>query len=119
MESTRLQKVNQLLQEELAEIFRIEAGKMKRGLLISVTEVRTTPDLAIAKVFLSIFPTSYRSEVLKTVKENKSFFRKLLGNKVGKQMRITPEILFFSDESLDKVDEIEKALKGEGENPIL
>ena len=79
MESNRLNKVNQLLQQELAEIFRVEGNKMKQGLLISVTEVRTTSDLSIAKTFISVFPTKYRAEVLKTIQENKSYFRKLLG----------------------------------------
>ncbi len=119
MESNRLQKVNQLLQEELAEIFRVEASKMQKGLLITVSEVRTTPDLSIAKVYLSIFPTSYREPVMNAVEENKSYFRKLLGNRIGKQMRIVPELQFYSDNTLDQVDKIEKDLRGEGENPIL
>ncbi|MBV7441726.1 30S ribosome-binding factor RbfA [Weeksellaceae bacterium TAE3-ERU29] len=119
MESNRLNKVNQLLQQELAEIFRVEGNKMKQGLLISVTEVRTTSDLSIAKTFISVFPTQYRSEVLKTIEENKSYFRKLLGYRIGKQMRIVPDLQFFSDESLDRVDEIERELKGKGNNPIL
>uniref|UniRef100_UPI0039A55067 30S ribosome-binding factor RbfA n=1 Tax=Ornithobacterium rhinotracheale TaxID=28251 RepID=UPI0039A55067 len=119
MESNRLHKVNQLLQQELAEIFRVEGNKMKQGLLVSVTEVRTTSDLSIAKVYISIFPTQYRSEVLKTIIAHKSYFRKLLGERVGKQMRIVPDLQFYSDESLDKVDAIERELRGKGENPIL
>lgn len=119
MESNRLQKVNQLLQQELAEIFRKEAVKIKTGMLISVTEVRTTPDLSISKVYLSVFPTNYREDVLKFVQANQGHFRKLLGNKIGKQMRIVPELQYFADETLDKVDEIDRALKGKGDNPIL
>lgn len=119
MERNRLNKVNQLLQKELAEIFRVEANKMKPGLLVSVTEVRVTQDLSIAKTFISIFPTKYRLEVLQIITENKNYFRKLLGIRVGKQMRIVPDIQFYSDESLDRVDAIERELKGEGDNPIL
>ncbi|MRI63160.1 30S ribosome-binding factor RbfA [Ornithobacterium rhinotracheale] len=119
MESNRLHKVNQLLQQELAEIFRVEGNKMKQGLLVSVTEVRTTSDLSIAKTYISVFPTQYRAEVLKTIVDNKSYFRKLLGERVGKQMRIVPDLQFYSDESLDQVDAIERELKGKGNNPIL
>lgn len=107
------------MQQELAEIFRVEGNKMKQGLLVSVTEVRTTADLSIAKAFISVFPTQYRKEVLKTINNNKSYFRKLLGQKVGKQMRIVPDLSFYADESLDKVDAIERELKGKGNNPIL
>ena len=119
MESNRLQKVNQLLQEVLAEIFRKEAAKIQKGMLISVTEVRTTPDLSISKVFLSVFPSQNREKVMKFVEDHHSHFRKLLGDEIGGQMRIVPELQFFSDTSLDKVDEIERALKGKGDNPIL
>lgn len=119
MESNRLQKVNQLLQEELAEIFRQEAVNIQKGMLISVTEVRTTPDLSIAKAFISIFPSQYREKVIAHIDDNHSHFRKLLGDKIGKQMRIVPELHFYSDTTLDQVDEINKALKGKGDNPIL
>ncbi|MXV39192.1 30S ribosome-binding factor RbfA [Flavobacteriaceae bacterium Ap0902] len=119
MESKRLQRVNQLMQQELAEIFRKEAVKIKTGMLISVTEVRTTPDLSIAKVYLSVFPTLYRDEVFKYIDSNQWYFRKELGSKIGKQMRIVPELHYFADDSLDKVDEIDRALKGKGENPTL
>ncbi|MDO5655236.1 MAG: 30S ribosome-binding factor RbfA [Flavobacteriaceae bacterium] len=119
MESTRLQKVNQLLQEDLAEIFRQEAGKIQKGMLISVTEVRTTPDLSIAKVFLSVFPTQYRDDVMKNVSDSTGYYRRLLGQQIGSRMRIVPELHFYADISLDRVDEIEKALKGKGENPVL
>lgn len=119
MESNRLHKVNQLLQKELAEIFRKEAIKIHKGMLISVTEVRTTPDLSISKAYLSVFPSQHREKVMQYVEENHSQLRKMLGDKIGKQMRIVPELQFYSDTTLDQVDEIEKALKGKGENPIL
>lgn len=119
MESNRLQKVNKLLQQELAEIFRKEAINIQKGMLISVTEVRTTPDLSIAKVFVSVFPTLHRESVMAYIKENNPVFRKKLGMVIGKQMRIVPEMQFYSDETLDKVDEIDRALKGQGNNPTL
>lgn len=119
MESNRLMKVNQLLQQELSEIFRKEAIRQGQGVLISVTEVRTTPDLSIAKCYLSIFPASFREPLLKGFKEYKGFYRKQLGEKIGKEMRIVPDLLFFEDTTLDQVEKIEKELRSEGENPIL
>lgn len=119
MENKRLNKVNQLLQRDLAEIFRKEAFKIQPNMLISVTEVRTTSDLSISKVYLSIFPTQHTEKVMDYVQTNQSYFRGELGNLIAKDMRIVPELQFFVDQTLDKVDEIEKALKGKGNNPVL
>lgn len=119
MDSKRLQRVNQLLQEELADIFRIEANKIKQGLLISVTEVRTAQDLSTAKIFISVFPTQYRNSMMNAIHENVPYYRKKLGERIGKQMRIVPELHFFTDDSLDRVDAIERELKGQGNNPEL
>ena len=119
MESNRLSKVNNLLQQDMADIFRIEAGKIQKNMLISVTEVRTTPDLSISKVYLSIFPSENTEKVMNYVNEHHSYFRKALGDRIGQQMRIVPELQFYVDTTLDQVDEIERALKGKGDNPIL
>lgn len=119
MESNRLQKVNQLMQEVLAEIFRKEAVKIQKGMLISVTEVRTTPDLSGSKVFISVFPTQHRQKVMDYIETHHSHFRKMLGDEIGGQMRIVPELNFYADNSLDRADEIDRALKGKGDNPVL
>lgn len=119
MDTQRLQRVNQLLQEEFADIFRIEANKIKQGLLISVTEVKVTPDLSIAKVYISVFPTQYRDSLMTAINGRIPYFRKKLGERIGKQLRVVPEILFFKDNSLDRADAIDKELKGKGEIPKL
>lgn len=119
MESNRLNKVNQLLQQDLAEIFRQHSAKIGRNLLITVTEVRTTTDLSIAKVYLSIFPTDNTEKVVNYVDENHNKLRGELGHRIGKQMRIVPALQFYVDDTLDRVDEIERALKGKGDNPEL
>ncbi|MDG4946676.1 30S ribosome-binding factor RbfA [Weeksellaceae bacterium KMM 9713] len=119
MESNRLNKVNQLIQKDMADIFRKLTSKIGRNMLITVTEVRTTSDLSISKVYLSIFPTNNTDKVMDFVKENHAFIRGELGNRIGKQMRIVPELQFFVDVTLDKADEIDRALKGKGDNPVL
>ncbi len=119
MESNRQKKINQLLQEELAEIFRKQSADMRKGILISATEVKVSPDLSVAKVYLSIFPQEYREPLMKEIALLNSKIRKILGTKLAKQVRQIPELMFYLDTTLDDVEKIEKALKGEDENPIL
>lgn len=119
MANKRINKVNQLLQRDLAEIFRKQAVKIQPNMLISVTEVRTTSDLSISKVYLSIFPTEHTKKVMDYVDENYGFFRGELGNLIAKDMRIVPELHFYVDQTMEKVDEIDRALKGKGDNPVL
>lgn len=109
MESTRQQKINRLIQKEMGEIFRKETTLMN-GVLISVSGVRVSPDLGNAKVYLSIFPSDKGAELLKNIKANAKGLRFELGQKVGKQLRVIPELSFFIDDSLDYVEKIDKLL---------
>ncbi|MGM5630891.1 30S ribosome-binding factor RbfA [Apibacter raozihei] len=119
MESNRQKKINQLLQEELAEIFRKQSADIGQGILISTTGVKVSPDLGTAKVYLSIFPQKYRDPLMKEITALQSQIRKILGKKLAKQLRQIPELSFYLDTTLDDVEKIERALKGEDENPIL
>jgi ribosome-binding factor A len=112
MDSVRQNKVNSLLQRELAEIFRQEARGLLPGGLITVSAVRVSPDLGLAKVYLSLFPVKDKQAVLDTIRDQGTRLRGLLGQAVGKQMRVVPELLFFIDDSLDRAEEIDKLLKG-------
>lgn len=111
MESTRQQKINRLLQKELADIFQKESRTMFMGKLISVTVVRVTPDLGLARAYLSIFPTEGIREVLKEIRIANPKIRGLLGRKVGKQLRVVPELEFYIDDSLDYIENIDNLLK--------
>ena len=119
MDSNRQQKVGKLFQEELAEAFRKWGTEEFPGNLISVTEVKVTPDLSVAKVYVSIFPNTRKEEISAAIKENTPKFRGILSNGAAKKMRITPELIFKLDNSLDEIDKIDKALQGKGNNPIL
>ncbi|HKJ41052.1 MAG TPA: 30S ribosome-binding factor RbfA [Sunxiuqinia sp.] len=110
MESTRQQKISRLLQKELAEIFQKESRTMFMGKMISVTVVRVTPDLALARSYLSIFPSDNTPEVLKQIRIANPKIRGLLGRKVGKQLRVIPELEFYIDDSLDYIDNIDRLL---------
>lgn len=119
MESNRQKKIGQLLQEELAEIFRKQSADAGQGILISVTEVKVAPDLSVAKVYLSIFPKEHRNQLMKEVDILTPKIRKILGNRLAKQIRQIPALSFYLDTTLDDAERIEKALKGEDENPVL
>ena len=111
MESTRQKKISRLLLKEISEIFQREAREVSIGTLVSVTVVRISPDLGLAKVYLSIFPTERTKEVHDNINEHASQLRFALGKRVGKQLRIIPELRFFVDDTLDYVDNIDRLLK--------
>lgn len=111
MESLRQQKVNKLLAKELAEIFRSESRSMFGGGFITVTQVRVSPDLSSAKVYLSIMATKDKKAIFKLVEDQNHQIRRKLGTIVGKQLRIVPELMFFIDDSLDYAMKIEELLK--------
>lgn len=110
MESTRQKKVSRLLQKELAEILRQKTTELARGKMITVTTVRVSPDLGMAKVYLSIFPSDDSEETLESIRENTPRIRNELGNKVRHQLRLIPEIAFYLDDSLDYIDNIDSLL---------
>ena len=111
MEGTRLSKVARLLQKDLGEIFQREGSIIYKGKMITVTSVRVSPDLGVAKVFVSIFPTDKKEDVLQAIKEHTRQIRHELAQRVRHQLRIVPELTFFLDDSLDYIENIDKLLK--------
>jgi len=112
MSSTRQLKVERLLQKELSEIFRIESALYYQGAIISVTVVRISPDLSFAKVYVSVYhPKEDRLKIFETIKDNYYHTRHKLGERIGKQLRIIPELAFYFDDSLDYAAKIEELLK--------
>ena len=118
-ETNRQRKVSQIIQEDFAELFRRQSAESGKNLLISVSDVRITPDLSIAKIYLSIFPAEFRKPVMAEIQEQKSQYRNYLGQKMAKQVRIIPDLQFYLDTSLADVEKVERELKGEGDNPVL
>lgn len=110
MENTRLDKVNRLLEKELAEIIRLETAKT-HGLMVSVSAVRTAPDLSFAKVFVSVFPSDKGTSIVTNLNTNVGAIRGALGNKVRHQLRVIPELRFDIDDSLDYLERIDQLLK--------
>lgn len=110
MESTRLNKIGRLLQKELGDIFQKQTQGMG-GVIISVSAVRVSPDLSVAKTYLSIFPSEKGEELLKAIRQNTKSIRYDLGQRVRMQLRKIPELSFFIDDSLDYIDNIDKLLQ--------
>lgn len=111
MDSTRQQKVARLIQKDLAEILRSRSRQFGKSVIISVTVVRVTPDMSLARVYLSIFPSENAKEALELVEKASVSIRYDLGSLVGKQLRIIPELRFFIDDSLDYAERIDELLK--------
>lgn len=109
MDTTRQEKINRLIQKELSEIFRKQTQQM-RGLIVSVSTVRVSPDLGMAKVYLSIFPSEQAKDILANIKTNIKTLRFDLGQKLGKQLRVIPELAFYLDDSLDYLENIDRLL---------
>lgn len=118
-ESNRQRKVAQIIQQDFAELFRKQASESKQNFLVTVSDVKVTADLGIAKIYLSIFPQEFRKPIMKEIEGNKAQYRNYIGQKMAKQVRIIPELSFYLDTTLDDVERIEKELKGEGDNPVL
>ena len=110
METTRQNKIARLLQKELGNIFLLQTKSM-HGVLVSVSAVRISPDMSIARVYLSIFPSEKGEELIKNIKANMKSIRKELGTRVRFQLRIIPELKFFLDDSLDYLERIDELLK--------
>lgn len=110
MDTTRQKKIARLIQKDLSTIFQEETRKT-HGLLVSVSVVRVSPDLSIAKAYLSIFPSERADEVLANINNQSTAIRYKLGTLERHQLRIIPELKFFRDDSLDYVERIESLLK--------
>jgi len=109
--STRQQKVAREIQKDLAEIIRQKGMAFFGGAMVTVSEVRISPDLSVAKTFVSIFPSDRHEAVMQILNENLKALRGELGHRVGKQLRIVPEIVFYLDSTLDYVEHIDELLK--------
>lgn len=109
METTRQQKISRLIQKELSDIFQRQT-QATHGVLVSVSAVRISPDLSIARGYLSIFPSERSTEILRNINDNARQIRYELGTRVRHQLRIIPELKFFIDDSLDYLEHIDELL---------
>jgi len=119
MESQRQKKISALIQKDISNIIQgFFRDKTRANLIVSITKVAVTPDLSVSKIYLSVFPSTNFSKVIDVLNKSKSEIRKKLSSLLKHQLRVIPDLVFFTDDSLDYIDKIDEALKGGGENPI-
>jgi len=111
MDSVRQNKIARMLQKELATLFQTEGRNLLPGKLGTVTGVRVTPDLGLAKVYLSIFPHKPGEDLLGPINDHSKMLRNSLGQHIRHQVRIIPELAFYIDDSMDYVEKIDRLLK--------
>lgn len=111
MGSQRAQKISRLLQKELGDIFQKNRVEWFGGIMITVTEVRVTPDFSLAKVYLSVFQVDDKERFIKELKSYENKVRYELGGRIRNQLRKVPEIIFYLDDSLDQLENIERLLR--------
>ena len=109
--TTRQLKVAREIQKDLAEIIRSKGMAFFGGAMVTVSEVRVSPDLSIAKTYVSIFPSDKAESVMGILNENMGEIRGSLGRQVRSQLRIVPEIVFYLDTTLDYAEHIDELLK--------
>lgn len=117
-ESQRQKKIGSVLQRDLVEVLQGAAtqGGM-HGILISVSKVKVTVDLSVAKVYLSIFPSAKGKELIEGIKSNAPLIKHELAHRTKHQLRRMPALQFYLDDSLEYIEKIDKSLKGE-DNPL-
>ena len=117
-ETNRQRKIAGVLQKDLVDILQKAAQDGMQGVIISVSKVSVSPDLGIAKVYVSIFPSQRRDAILRGITSNASLIRYELAKRTRNQLRRMPELIFYQDDSLDYIEELNKSLKGQDANPI-
>jgi ribosome-binding factor A len=109
--STRQQKYSKLIQKELSEIFLRD----KRGILdnafVTIADVRMSPDLSVARVYISMLLAKEKEKILANITNHKGEIRKSLGNRIGKQVRIIPELIFYKDEVEENASKLDELIK--------
>jgi ribosome-binding factor A len=112
MESIRQKQVGELLRRYFSMILTEEGSLIYgRGKLVTVTGVKMTPDLLIAKVYISVYGTENKQEVILELEENNAHLRQALLAKIGRQMRRMPQLEFFLDDTIDEMYRVEALLK--------
>ncbi|MBN1111636.1 MAG: 30S ribosome-binding factor RbfA [Bacteroidales bacterium] len=111
MDSTRQHKISRLLQRDMAELVQLNSKSWFGGIMVTVSGVKITSDLSIAKIYVSIFPAKDKQQIIDILEQNGSYLRLELGKRIKNQLRIVPALRFYIDDSLDYVENIDKILK--------
>ena len=111
MSSIRQNKVARLLQKEISTIFQLNSANWFPGTMVTITVIRVAPDFSFAKVYMSVIGKMEPDECVKLISSHAKMVRGELGKRIKNQLRITPELAFYVDDSLDYAEEIDELLK--------
>ena len=117
-ETNRQKKIAGVLQNDLALVLQKmlrESGQL--GIIISVSKVTVTTDLSLSKVYTSVFPPEKSDLIVKELNELKPKIKHQIAQKIKHQLRKMPDLIFYNDDSLEYINNLENAVKGK-ENPI-
>jgi ribosome-binding factor A len=109
--STRQQKYAKLIQKELSEIFLRDKRGILENTFVTIADVRMSPDLGIAKVYISMLLAKEKEKILDNINSHKGEIRKALGNRIGKQVRVVPELIFYKDEVEENASRLDELIK--------
>lgn len=118
MKANRIARVESFLQEEFGNFFQRIGKSNFPGVLLSVTAFKITPDLSLARIYISVFPFDKSEMVRAYLSENHSTIKNEIAKVIGKNLRVMPELNFIIDDAFEKEAEITRLLKEGGENPI-
>ena len=107
-ESKRQQRFAGVIQQDLGELFQREGNAWAPGAFITVTRVRVTPDLAIARVYLSFLNNKNAKNDINSIKSHAGEIRYKLGARIKNHARIVPQLEFFLDDTNEYVEHMDK-----------
>lgn len=100
-----------MVQVALSEVFLNEAKEIVGNAMVTVSAVKVTPDLLLARAYVSIYNTEKPEDILGFIEHNNTNLRRLVGNKIKNKVRRIPELEFYRDDTLDEVFRIENLFK--------
>jgi len=109
--STRQQKYGRLIQKELSDIFQRDKKGILENAFVTIADVKVNADLSVAKVYISMLLAREKEKVLDNINRHKSELRRALGDKIGKQVRIVPELIFYRDEVEENATRMDNLIK--------
>ena len=109
--TTRQQKYGRLIQKELSDIFQRDKRGILENAFVTIADVKMNPDLSVAKVYISMLLAKEKEKVLENINRHKSELRKALGDRIGKQVRIVPELVFYRDEVEENASRMDNIIK--------
>jgi ribosome-binding factor A len=112
MSTRRQQKVGSLIQEELSGVFQKHGATYYGSAFVTITGVEVSPDLLVAKIYLSIYNVKDKNKALDAIIDNTHEIRRQLGNKMRFHLRRIPELIFYLDESIENAIRVNELLKG-------